>query len=218
MDEGDEGGQGFREVPNVLRETLVAFETARYCPCAIQRGELPGEMGYSPSQVIPAEFRGRRGVHQPDDGVRPGLRGGEGAALTAVSAARRKGRTVIIEVRFQRYCATFPGWDEPDPRALREIMQVIEVEQQHFSDRKYTLAVASMHAIARQFQRGSKDPDEVLGDLLTCTNALIDRVIGHSSQAIEAAAAPCKTSSIAIDGAPALGVRTLRRLTKRETY
>ena len=93
MDEGDEGGQGFREVPNVLRETLVAFETARYCPCAIQRGELPGEMGYSPSQVIPAEFRGRRGVHQPDDGVRPGLRGGEGAALTAVSAARRKGRT-----------------------------------------------------------------------------------------------------------------------------
>jgi len=58
----------------------------------------------------------------------------------------------------------------------------------------------------------------VLGDLLTCTNALIDRVIGHSSQAIEAAAAPCKTSSIAIDGAPALGVRTLRRLTKRETY
>ena len=66
MDEGDEGGQGFREVPNVLRETLVAFETARYCPCAIQRGELPGEMGYSPSQVIPAEFRGqaRRFINQ----------------------------------------------------------------------------------------------------------------------------------------------------------
>ena len=66
MDEGDEGGQGFREVPNVLRETLVAFETARYCPCAILRGELPGEMGYSPSQVIPAEFRGqaRRFINQ----------------------------------------------------------------------------------------------------------------------------------------------------------
>jgi hypothetical protein len=48
---------------------------------------------------------------------------------------------------------------------------VIEVEQLHFSDRKYNLAVASMHAIARQFQRGRKDPDEVLGDLLTFTNA-----------------------------------------------
>jgi hypothetical protein len=52
------------------------------------------------------------------------------------------------------------------------------------------------------------DPDEVLGDLLTFTNPLIDRIIGHSSQAIEAAAAPCKTPSIAIDGAAALGVRT----------
>jgi hypothetical protein len=42
-------------------------------------------------------------------------------------------------VRFYRCDATFPGWDEADPSALREIMQVIEVEQQHFSDRKCTL-------------------------------------------------------------------------------
>jgi hypothetical protein len=42
-------------------------------------------------------------------------------------------------VRFYRCGATFPGCDEPDPSALRKIMQVIEVEQQHFSDRKYTL-------------------------------------------------------------------------------
>jgi hypothetical protein len=43
----------------------------------------------------------------------------------------------------------------------------------------------------------------VLDHLLTFINALMDRIIGHSSQAIEADAASYKTSPFAIDGAPA---------------
>jgi hypothetical protein len=53
----------------------------------------------------------------------------------------------------------------------------------------------------------ARNPDEVLDNLLTFTKALMDQVIGHSCQAIVADAASCKTS-IAIDGAPAEGVRT----------